>query len=70
MGLIKTIIQKIKNVGVGKAIDLLDNFEKPLAQKIEAEKQKLNSMSSEEQAKWIVDAVQTALRIYAAVPAK
>lgn len=68
MSLIQKLIAKVKNLGVGKAIDLLDNFEKPLAARIEEEKQKLNSMSSEEQAKWIVDTVQNALRIYAAIP--
>lgn len=70
MNLIQRLIAKVKNLGVGKAIDLLDNFEKPLAAKIEEQKIKLNSMSSEEQAKWIVDTVQVALRIYASIPAK
>lgn len=68
MGFIQKIVAKVKNLGVGKAIDLLDNFEQPLAAKIEDQKHKLNSMSSEEQARWIVDTVQTALRIYANIP--
>lgn len=64
----KKILARIKNYGVGKAIDSLDNFEAPLAAKIEEQKVKINSMTSEQQAKWIVDEVQSALRIYANIP--
>lgn len=56
--------QKIKNFGVGKAIDALDNLEKPLGDRIEEQKQKINSLNSQQLSKWIVDEVQKWLRIY------
>lgn len=70
MGIFKRIAAKIKNVGVGTAINMLDNFEAPLAVKIEEQKAKLNAMSSEQQSKWIIDTIQAALRIYANIPPK
>lgn len=60
--------QKIKNFGVGKAIDALDNIEKPLGDKIEDKKKILQLMDSQALAKWIVDEVQFWLREYFKVP--
>lgn len=57
-------IQKIKNFGVGKAIDALDNLEKPLGDRIEEQKKKISAMDSYALATWIVDEVQVWLRDY------
>jgi len=65
MNIFKKIAEKIKNFGVGAAINSLDNFEAPLADLIEEKKKEFNSMSSKEQATWIIDKIQTALKIYA-----
>lgn len=65
MNIFKKITEKIKNLGVGAAINSLDNFEAPLADLIEEKKKEFNSMSSEQQSKWIIDKIQQALRVYA-----
>lgn len=59
---------KIKNFGVGKAIEALDNIEKPLGDKIEEKKKMLQLLDSQGLAKWIVDEVQFWLRSYFKVP--
>lgn len=66
----KKLFSSIKNYGVGKAIDSLDNLEPILAEKIEEQKKKINAMTSKEQSKWIIDEVQGWLRHYAKIPAK
>lgn len=65
MNIFKKITEKIKNLGVGAAINSLDNLEAPLADLIEEKKKEFNSMSSEQQSKWIIDKIQQALRVYA-----
>lgn len=61
--------QKIKNFGVGKAIDALDNLEKPLGDKLEDQRKKLEQLDSYGLSKWIVDEVQEWLRAYFKIPA-
>lgn len=62
------IWQKIKNFGVGKAIDALDNLEKPLGDKLEDQRKKLEQLDSYGLSKWIVDEVQKWLRAYFKIP--
>lgn len=66
--MIKNFFNKIKNFGVGKAINALDNIEKPLGDKIEEQRQKIASMNSYELSTWIVDQVQWWLRAYFDIP--
>lgn len=68
--MIKNFFNKIKNFGVGKAINALDNIEKPLGDKIEEQRQKIASMNSYELSTWIVDQVQWWLRAYFKIPVK
>lgn len=59
---------KIKNFGVGKAIDALDNLEKPLGDKLAEQQKKLELLDSYGLSKWIVDQVQFWLREYFKIP--
>lgn len=64
----KGLGDKIKNWGIGKAIDALDNLEQPLGDKLEAQRQKLEKLDSYGLSKWIVDEVQEWLRAYFKIP--
>lgn len=59
---------RIKNWGVGHAIDALDNLEKPLGEKIDAQLARLRELDAYGLAKWIVDEVQEWLRAYFKLP--
>lgn len=59
---------KIKNFGVGKAIDALDNLEEPLGDKLEDQRKKIEQLDSYGLSKWIVDEVQEWLRAYFKIP--
>ena len=65
---LKDLVKKVKNIGVGKCIDALDNIEPELANSIEVQKQKVSAMNSKELATFIVDKVQFWLREYFKVP--
>lgn len=62
------IITKIKNWGIGHAVDSLDNLEQPLGDKIEAQLAKIRELDGRGLAKWIVDEVQDWLRLYFQLP--
>lgn len=64
----KMILDKIKNFGIGHAINALDNLEKPLGEKLEAQQKRLEQLDSYGLAKWIVDEVQEWLRAYFKIP--
>lgn len=68
--MIKNFFLKIKNFGVGKAIDALDNIEEPLGNRIEIQRKKIAEMDSQALSKWIVDEVQGWLRAYFKIPSK
>lgn len=68
--MIKNFFNKIKNFGVGKAIDALDNIEEPLGNRIEIQRKKIAEMDSQALSKWIVDEVQGWLRAYFKIPVK
>ncbi len=58
------IINKIKVYGVAKAIDALDNLEKPLGDRITLSIQKFNELDGYGIAVLMIDEVQSLLRSY------
>ena len=66
--MLKNFFAKIKNYGVGKAINALDNLEQPLGDKLEAQRKKIEQLDSYGLSKWIVDEVQDWLRSYFKIP--
>lgn len=59
---------KLKNFGVEKAINALDNVEKPLGDKIEVIRYQFEKLDSYGIAKLIIDQVQDVLRAYFKLP--
>lgn len=63
------IINKIKNFGVAKAIDALDNLEKPLGDRIKASMDQFQQLDAYGIAKMMIDEVQDLARDYFKIPA-
>lgn len=62
------IASKIKNFGVNKAIEALDNIEKPLGERIDASIKKFNELDGYGIAKMVIDEIQDLLRAYFKIP--
>jgi len=62
------IVSKIKNFGVGHAIDALDNIEKPLGDRIDASLKEFNKLDAYGVAKMMIDEIQDLLRAYFKIP--
>ena len=68
MNVLKWAVDKVKNFGVGAAINALDNIEKPLGDRIEQIREQFVQLSSYGMAKMLVDNVQDLLRKYFKIP--
>ena len=62
------IISKIKNFGVEKAIEALDNLEKPLGDRLDESIKKFSELDGHGAAILIIDEVQELLRAYFKIP--
>lgn len=66
----KSLLLKIKNYGVSKAIDALDNLEQPLGERLELLRKQIEELDSQGFAKLLIDEIQTLLRQYFKIPEK
>lgn len=64
------ILDKIKNWGIGAAVEALDNLEKPLGEKIQSSIDEFRKLDGYGVAKMIIDEVQELLRDYFKLPPK
>jgi len=62
------ILSKLKNYGVAKAIDALDNIEKPLGDKINSSIKQFNELDGYGIAVLVIDEIQGLLRAYFKIP--
>jgi len=60
--MLKSWLTWLRSFGIKRAIDSLDDVEKPLAELLEGEKKKIEAMDTDALAKYLIDEIQYELK--------